>query len=75
MGEARAGLPLTAELGAEPTPVESHDLLGSLAKEERKRAGFWEGGWNPTFLFCGPLLPGDSFSVLFLSKDAGQSSR
>lgn len=28
-------------------PVESRDSLGCLAKEERKRAGLWEGGWNP----------------------------
>lgn len=39
------------ELGTEPAPVESCDSFGSLAREERKRAGLWERGWNPTFLF------------------------
>lgn len=51
--------------------MESHDLLGFLAKDERKRAGLWEGGWNPTFFFHDPFLPGDSFFVLFLSKGLG----
>lgn len=42
----------------QPTPVESHDLLGSLAKEERKRAGLG-GCYSLTFLFHAPpfLVP------------------
>lgn len=41
------------DFGTKPTPVESHDSLGALAREERKRAGLG-GCYSPTFLFHSP---------------------
>lgn len=65
---------LIIELGAEPTPIKSHDSLGSLAKEERKRAGSGRGAGTPlSFSVVSSFLV--THSVLFLSKGLGQSNR
>lgn len=56
--------PLTSvitEFGSEPTSVESHDSLDSLAKKQRKRAEPG-GARHPTFLFQGTIHPPDSLS-------------
>lgn len=65
---------LITEFGTEPTPIESHDALGSLAKEERKRAGSGRGAGTPlSFSMVSSFLV--THSVLFLSKGLGQSNR
>ena len=54
------------ELGTEPAPVESCDSFGSLAREERKRAGLGGGAGTPLSFSAAPLLPGDSLSAFIL---------
>lgn len=68
-GRWRVSLVIT-DSGAKPTPVESHDSLGSLAKEERKGQGR-VGAIAPLSFSMAPLFPAASFSVLFFCKGLG----
>lgn len=54
--------------------MESRDSLGALAKGEEKGRALGGAG-HLTFLFYGPLLPGDSLFASFLSKGLEQSNR
>lgn len=61
---------VTTDSGTKPTPVESHDSLGSLAKEESKGQGR-VGAIAPLSFSMAPLFPAASFSVLFFCKGLG----